>query len=461
MKTYTPDLDPAVLDRLRDYAQLFADDFSHARPAQWASVYLQGLLLDGERKSVEPLSRRVPLPNGLAVRDPEQALQQFLNQSPWDQAKVLKRYRAVLAQTFASPQGIFLFDDVSAPKQGQHSVGVQRQYCGALGKKANCQVAVSVHYVSPWGHYPLDLRLYLPDSWLSDSRRRDKAGVPKSERRALTKPEIALELLDRVRAEGLPAWAVVADAGYGVSGDFRDGLDVRRLSYIVGVTEDFVVFRQEPKWEHPGTSERAGAGGRPRTRPRLAEGSPRPVALAELVKTVRLRRVTWREGTKGKLSGRFAWLRVWPGQDWQVGGCAGKGPMWLLIEEQADGKIKYAFSNLPEGTRMKKAVRLWKSRWPVEQGYQQMKEELGLDHFEGRSWRGFHHHAAMVMLAYGFLLLERHRGQEHPVNPGKKGARQPVLTLPAIRRALQRLLLPLAKPDCPYCCSHLNHPLRV
>ena len=417
MKTYTPELDPAILGRLRDYALLFADDFPHARPALWASVYLQGLLLDGERKSIEPLSRRVSPPEGLAVKDPEQALQQFVNQSPWDEAKVLKRYRREMAGTFASPEGIFLFDDVSCPKQGTHSVGVQRQYCGALGKKANCQVAVSAHYVSPKGHYPLDLRLYLPDSWLTDEKRLDQAGVPKDQRRALTKPEIALELLDRVRAEELPGWAVVADAGYGVSGDFRDGLEARALSYIVGVTEDFVVFTQQPRWQLP---EWSGRGRRP-TRMQLAEGCPRPIALSELVKQARLRRVTWREGTKGKLSGRFAWLRVWPGQGWQTGDGAGQGPIWLLIEEQADGKIKYAFSNLPEGTSLKKAVRLWKSRWPVEQGYQQMKEELGLDHFEGRSWRGFHHHAALVMLAYGFLLLERHRGQEHPVPPGKKG----------------------------------------
>ena len=421
MKTYTPELDPAALDRLRDYALLFADDFPHARPALWASVYLHGLLIDGERKSTEPLSGRVTLPEGLAVKDKDQALQQFVNQSPWDQAKVLRRYRSVLAGTFRSPEGIFVFDDVSSPKQGRHSVGVQRQYCGALGKKANCQVAVSVHYVSPGGHYPLDLRLYLPDSWLADARRLDKAGVPEDQRRALSKPEIALELLDRVRAEGLPGRAVVADAGYGASGDFRDGLDARRLSYVVGVTEDFVVFRREPEWEYPGTSGPGGGSGRPRTRPRLAEGSPRPVALAELAQAVRLRRVTWREGTKGKLSGRFAWLRVWPAQGWQKGACAGQGPLWLLIEEQQDGTIKYAFSNLPEGTSLKKAVRLWKSRWPVEQGYQQMKEELGLDHFEGRSWRGFHHHAALVMLAYGFLLLERLRGGEHPVKPGKKG----------------------------------------
>src|SRR5215207_6105095 len=182
MKTYTPELDPAVLDRLRDYAAQFADDFPQAKPAAWAGVYLQGLLLDGDRKSVEPLSRRVSLPPGLASTDPEQALQPFVNQSPWDEQKVLRRYRATLARKFASPAGVFRIDDVSFPKQGAHSVGVQRQYCGALGKKANCQVAVSVHYVGPTGHFPLDLRLYLPESWLADPKRLDRAGVPAAER---------------------------------------------------------------------------------------------------------------------------------------------------------------------------------------------------------------------------------------------------------------------------------------
>jgi SRSO17 transposase len=419
MKTFTPALSPSVLNRLAAYASFFAPDFPHARPAQWAAVYLHGLLLDGERKSIEPLSRRVCIPAELAVKDPEQALQQFVNQSPWDEQAVLRRYRSLLARTFASPEGIFLFDDVSFPKQGRHSVGVQRQYCGALGKKANCQVAVSVHYVSPRGHYPLDMRLYLPESWLSDAKRLDRAGVPKNERRPLTKPEMALELLDRVRAEGLPGQVVVADAGYGVSGEFRDGLAARGLSYVVGVTEDVVVFCQEPRWQLPARTR--GANGRPRTRARLAQDSPRPVALRELAPSVRWREVTWRQGTKGKLSGRFAWLRVWPGHGWQTGQCAGAEPVWLLIEEQADGTIKYAFSNLPAQTSLKKAVRLWKSRWSVEQGYQQLKEELGLDHFEGRSWRGWHHHATLVLLGYGFLLLERHREQEHPVKPGKRG----------------------------------------
>ena len=186
---------------------------------------------------------------------------------------------------------------------------------------------------------------------------------------------------------------------------------------MAGVTGDFVAFTEQPTWVAPAPSRR----GRPATRHRRAAGSPAPVARRELAQRLRLRKVTWREGSKGKLAARFAWLRVWPGQGWPEGACAGAGPVWLLIEEQADGKLKFAFSNLPPGTRCKKAVRLWKSRWPVEQGYQQLKEALGLDHCEGRSWRGFHHQACLTLLAYGFLLLERHRGQEHPVQPGKKG----------------------------------------
>ena len=416
-KTYTPELTPDVLRRLEGYAAGFRDAFSLDRPARWAGVYLAGLIQEGERKSIEPLSRRVALPPELAVKDPEQALQQFINQSPWDEQAVLKRYRAVMAETFADPKAIFVIDDTSFPKQGQHSVGVQRQYCGALGKKANCQCAVSVHYVAPKGHYPLDMRLYLPESWLSEPARLDRAGVPGAERRSLTKGRIALELLDRVRGEGLPGGLVVADAGYGVSGPFRDGLAERGLHYIVGVTDELVVFTEEPGWVAP----TAATGGRPQKRHRLAEGSPRPVSLKDLAARTPRRKVTWREGTKGPMWGRFAWLRVWPGQGWATGQCAGRGPTWLLIEEQGDGQLKYAFSNLPADTSRLRAVRLWRSRWPVEQGYQQMKEELGLDHFEGRSWRGFHHHGALVMLAYGFLALEQERAKRRPKGPGKKG----------------------------------------
>jgi SRSO17 transposase len=418
MKTYTPVLTPAVLDRLRDYAALFAPDFPQAKPARWAGVYLHGLLLDGERKSIEPLSRRVSLPDGLTSQDPEQALQQFVSHSPWDDRKVLRRYRARLAEGFADPTGIFVIDDTTFPKQGRHSVGVQRQYCGALGKKANCQAAVSVHYVAPKGHYPLALRLYLPEGWLADPGRLDRARVPPEFRRPQTKGQIALDLLDQVRAEGLPGQVVLADAGYGVSGDFRQGVADRGLHYIAGVTDEVVVFPGPPAWDRP-----AGrTGGRPQTNPQLRPGAPRPIRLRDLAARIPLRKVTWRVGTKGAMSGRFAWVRVWPGHGWKRGECAGADPVWLLVEEQAEGTTKYALSNLPADTSRRRAARLWKSRWPVEQGYQQMKEELGLDHFEGRSWQGFHHHAALVLLAYGFLLLERQRAVAPP-GRGKRGAR--------------------------------------
>src|SRR3954467_14488895 len=421
-RTYTPELAPEVLDRLDAYAARFREDFNRPRQAAYSGVYLQGLILDGDRKSIEPLSRKVTLPAGLEVADLDQALQQFVGQSTWDEQAVWRRYRSTMAATFASPKGIFVIDDTSFPKQGKLSVGVQRQYCGASGKRANCQVAPSVHYVSPKGHYPLAMRLYIPESWASDADRLDRAGVPDGHRKVATKGQVALELLDQVRGEGLPGQLVVADAGYGVSGPFRDGLAQRGLHYIVGVTDEAVVFTEEPTWEAPGPAARPStAGGRPRKRSRLKDGMPRPVSLKDLAASTPLRKVTWREGTKGKLSGRFAWLRVWPGGGWATGGCAGAGPAWLLIEEQADGQIKYALSNLPGRTSRIRAVRLWKSRWPVEQGYQQMKEELGLDHHEGRSWRGFHHHACLVMLAFGFLALEREREERDPARPGKRG----------------------------------------
>jgi SRSO17 transposase len=422
-KTYTPELTPQVLGRLRDYAELFRDDFRYKTQHAWSGVYLRGLLQDGERKSIEPMMARVPRPAELLdIRDPEQAMQQFVNQSPWDEQAVCRRYRAVMARPLASPQGIFVIDDTGSPKQGKHSVGVQHQYCGQLGKKANCQVAVTAHYVSPEGHFPAALRLYLPKSWTSSPKRLDAAGVPPLYRREQTKGRIALELLDQIRGEEvLPGNVVITDAGYGVSQDFREGLERRELFYIAGVTSEMVVFTEEPRWVAP----RPATGGRPQSNPQLADDSPRPVSLKSLAGRLPRRKVTWREGTKGKLAAKFAWVRVWPAQDWARGGCAHGGcahadPIWLLIEERADGEIQYAFSNLPANTRRIRAVRLWKSRWPVEQGYQQMKEELGLNHFEGRSWRGFHHHACLVMLAYGFLVQEQLRAKEAPVQPGSK-----------------------------------------
>lgn len=445
MRTSTPTLDPAVLDRLREYAALFADDFPRAEPARWAGVYLQGLLPDGERKSTEPLSHRVRLPDGLAPTDPEQALQQFVDQSPRDEHAVLERYRTHLARTFARPEGIFLFDDVSFPKQGTHSVGVQRQSRGALGKKAHCQVAVSAHHVGPRGHHPPDRRLYLPDSWLADPKRPDQAGAPEDRRRSRTEPEIAPGLLDRVRGEGPRGRAVVADAGYGVSGTFRAGPDARGLEYVAGVTGELVVSPEQPRWIRPARPSR----GRPRTRSRLAPNNPRPVSPRAVAARLPRRRVAWREGTRGKLSGRSAWVRVWPGRGWATGDCADAGPVRRLIEEPADGTLTFASPNPPADTRCIAAVRLWKSRRPVEQGYQRPKEELGLDHFGGAELarvpppRGDDHSGPRVLAAGAAS------GRTGPPRAGKRGGAGPVPTLPGVRRALQRLLMPLAKLECP------------
>jgi SRSO17 transposase len=204
------------------------------------------------------------------------------------------------------------------------------------------------------------------------------------------KGEIALGLLDRVRAEELPGRVVVADSGYGASKAFRDGLAGRDLHHVVGVTEDMVVFTEEPRWAEPEPSR----GGRPRTRRRLAEGSPRPASLRGLASRLPREELTWRRGTKGDLTGQFSWARAWPAQGRAAGDCAGADPIWLPIEERADGAIKYAYSNLPADTTRGRGVTPWRSRWPVERGYQQMEEELGLDHFEGRSWRWNPRHAA-------------------------------------------------------------------
>ena len=421
-RTFTPTLPPGVLPRLQAYADIFRPDFPMARQADWSLVYLRGLLQDGERKSIEPMVARVDLPQKLRIKNPDQCLQNFVNQADWDEMVVAKRYRAHMAETFAEPEAVFVIDDTTFPKKGRHSVGVKHQYCGALGKQANCQAAVSVHYVASKGHYPLAMELYLPEEWIGDAERLEKAHVPDAKREHRTKGRIALDLLDRVRSEGLAGRVVVADAGYGISGEFRDGLAARGLGYVVGVTAELVVFRSEPRWAEPRPSRR----GRPEPRPRLAEGEPRPVSLGELAGDLARAAVTWREGTKGALSSRFSWTRVWPGSGWATGDCAGADPVWLLVEEEADGTLKYALSNLPAVTAMDRAVATWKGRWPVEQGYQQMKEELGLDHFEGRSWRGFHHHACLVMLALGFLVLERLRAdgqakESPPAMPGKEG----------------------------------------
>lgn len=411
MAQTTWELDAGVVERLDAYAAYFARGFGRIERARWCRVYLEGLLRDGERKSIEPLSRRVALPGFRG--DAAQALQQFVNQSPWNAEVILGRYRARLAEAFADPRGVLLIDDTGFAKQGRHSVGVARQYSGTLGKRGNCQVAVSLHYAAPTGDYPLGLRLYLPETWTAAPDHLAAAGVPVAAQAFQTKGELALALLDQVRAEGLPHRAVVADAGYGQGTAFRRGLEERGEVYAVGLTGEEVVFVTPPTWAVPASPP--GRGGRTR-RWYVTAATPVPVPVRDLALTLARTAVTWRPGSKGPLRGDFAWVRVWPAHRWQDGRSAEDIPdsdaeaRWLLVDWRADGTVKYALSNLPADTPLEDAVALWKTRWQVEQGYQQLKEELGLDHFEGRSWVGFHHHAALTCLAYGFLALERARG---------------------------------------------------
>ena len=404
------ELDAEVLARLDEYASEFMAGFGLIIRRYWAGVYLQGLMLNGERKSIQPLAQRVNVPGWHG--DTMQALQQFVNQSPWDEQAVLRIYRRLLAASLADAAGVIVIDDTGFAKKGRHSAGVARQYSGTLGKTDNCQVAVSLHYAAPRGDYPLALRLFLPETWTSQAERMEAVRVPAEAQAPCTKGEIALDLLDQVRAEGLAHQAVVADAGYGLSVDFRRGLEDRHERYVVGIAGKEAVFSEPPLWAVGPDTQR----GRPATRRYVAADTPQPVVVKQLAESLERTPLSWRQGTKGPLHAEFAWVRVWPAHRWQHGRAADDVPdleseaRWLLVEWRTDGSIRYALSNLPAEMPLVHAVELWKSRWHVEQGYQQLKEELGLDHFEGRSWPGFHHHATMCFLAYGFLALERLRG---------------------------------------------------
>ena len=283
-KTYTPELTPEVLDRLEDYADVFRDDFSHKKQAAWSGVYLQGLLHDGERKSIEPLSARVTLPPGLDVQGPRAGPPAVRQPEPLGRPGALRGAIAgTWPQTFASPEGIFVIDDTSFPKQGKHSVGVQRQYCGALGKKANCQVAPSVHYVSPKGHYPLAMRLFLPESWIEDAERLDEAGVPggvpPGQDQGRRSP---WSCSTRCAARGCRAGSSWPTPATGSRRPFRDGLAAARAELHRRRHRRDGRLHRGAAVGAAGAGRARGTGGRPRRRPRLAEGSPRPVSLKEL-----------------------------------------------------------------------------------------------------------------------------------------------------------------------------------
>ena len=401
---------PPVLSSSEKRFQLYVDCLApvlgHADRREPLRLYTTGLLLPGERKSVEPMAARL---DPHRVRSRHQSLHHFVAEADWDDRAVLAATREYVLPTIQQhgPIEAWMVDDTGMPKKGQHSVGVAHQYCGQLGKQANCQVAVSLSVANGQASLPIAYRLYLPQDWADDPSRRRKAGVPASVR-FQTKPKMALEQVRQAVSDGVPRGVVVADIAYGNDTAFRDELTALGLRYAVGIQAKTTVWSEGaaplPPPKYKGT-------GRP---PKLLRRDPdhQPLAVEQLAATLpasAFRTVCWREGTSGKeLRSRFARIRVraahrdyWRGQT--------REPEWLLIE-WPDGEKKptrYWLSTLPKNNSLRVLVQQAKLRWRVERDYQELKQEVGLGHYEGRSWRGFHHHATLCIAAYGFLVAER------------------------------------------------------
>ena len=395
----------ARMERFEDYVTMIASHLGHADRVAPFRGYCAGLMLPGKRKSVEPMAARVA---PTEVRSAHQRLHHFVADAAWSDAAVLGAVRDHVVDAAAKRAGrpeVLIIDDTGFPKQGKHSVGVARQYCGQLGKQDNCQVAVSLSLANEHFSVPVGYRMYLPKDWSVDLERREKAKVP-TDIEFATKPVIAMGLIDAaITADVAPA-IVVADAGYGVDTAFRDQLSARELQYAVGITSAVKVWPEGTAPLPPATWSVQGR--KPQRVRRDAHHQPVSVkALAKALKPRQWQKVTWREGTNRALTSRFAAVRVRCAQIAPGGGL--RPQEWLLIEwPEGDAEpLKYFLSTLPAATPIKELVRVAKLRWRIERDYQELKQEFGLDHFEGRSWRGFHHHATMSIAAYGFLLAER------------------------------------------------------
>lgn len=389
------------LGRVRGRLLAFAEEMFASLPRRdqrrWGEVYLRGLMLDGRRKSIEPMAAR------LGDGD-EQCLQQFVNQSPWAWEPVRARLAGRLCEAIA-PEA-WIVDDTGFPKFGRFSVGVARQYCGALGKVGNCQVGVSINAATDRASCPLDWRIFVPKEWDADGERRAKAHLPDDVRHT-EKWRLALSMLDELHAWGLIAPVILADAGYGECSEFRLGLDQRELDYVVQVKGTVSAYPAETRRETPAY---AGTGRPPKPRYRDKRCSAKQLALAAGEHA--LQTISWREGTRDKpLSSRFLASRVRPANARLLRAAADDElpRAWLVCEwpHGSDEPVKYWLSNLPEDTPLERLVHLAKLRWRVEHDYRELKDALGLDHFEGRSYQGWHHHVTLVSLAHGFLTLER------------------------------------------------------
>jgi SRSO17 transposase len=369
--------------------------------------YCTGLLLPGERKSVEPMAARLCPDN---VRQAHQSLHHLVAHAPWSDDDILQAVRQHVLPAMRKQGGVvaWVVDDTGLVKKGTYSVGVTRQYCGQVGKQENCRVAVSLSVSTAAASLPIAWRLYLPEVWARDKRRRKATGVP-SEIRFQTKPEIALEQIRSAVERGIPTAPVLADAGYGNDTGFREAISELGLLYAVGIQSSVSVW---PPGETPLPKRKWKGIGRPtKLLRRNGQHAPMSVrALAASLPSSAWKMVYWREGSDKPLRSRFAALRIHPAHR-DYWNSEPRPQEWLLIEwpRQESEPTKYWLSTLPAQTSLPALVRLTKHRWIIERDYQELKQELGLGHYEGRGWRGFHHHATLCIAAYGFLVAERSR----------------------------------------------------
>jgi SRSO17 transposase len=404
------------LRRLMIWLEAFKECFGHRAQMLALRRYVQGLLSDSARKSMEAMLARVTEPGSY------QSFQHFITDAPWDTDCVWRRLRALIPER----KGLLIIDGTSFPKQGTHSVGVARQYCGALGKIANCQVAVTVALWTEVRAYMLGAVLYLPEEWLTTAARK-RARVPTTIR-FQEKWRQALTLLRQVRASGFTVTGVLADAEFGDNGLFRAMLHRLRLAYAVGISSHLTVFRGTPRLIWRTTTTRRG---RPRKHPDLAPGievlSVEAVAAAAAPRT--WRRVTWRNRREGRRwTVECLALRVTPAHDWRHRRLVPE--VWLLCERDVGDtpRTKYYFVNLPPAASLRQLVRFAHQRWAIEQQYQDLKTELGLDHFEGRTFPGWHHHVVLSAITYNFLQAERSRARVALTFPVVRGILQEIFT---------------------------------
>jgi SRSO17 transposase len=370
--------------------------------------YCKGLLLPGERKSVEPMAARLAPDN---VRRMHQSLHHLVADAPWNEEEMLGEVRRQVLPTIQKhgPVVAWIVDDTGLPKQGKHSVGVARQYCGQIGKHDNCQAAVSLS-VSSWSSsLPIAWRLYLPEVWCQNAERRQQAGIPE-EIKFQTKPEIALGQIRQAVEQKVAVGVVLADAGYGNGTPFRTAVTELGLQYMVGVESSTTVWEpgQQPL---PAPPRKSGRGASPKRLQRSADHQPISVKqLAFNLPASAWKEIGWRQGSRETLRSRFAAVRVRPAhRDYKR--TEPHPEEWLVIEwpkKESEPK-KYWLSTLPAKTSLKSLVKMAKHRWIIERDYEELKQELGLGHYEGRGWRGFHHHGVLCIAAYGFLVSERNR----------------------------------------------------